>query len=127
MAGEITLANSGEWIDEIQERLYAHYLRVSEYLEREGLDWETWTLDDLRRLAPEWCAQGFHDMGWPQDLPIAEGADGCYFEPHELETARIVPDFRDRYFQIGAAPEEMYPVTDDPNWHIPYGGAPPNA
>ena len=60
-------------------------------------------------------------------MPIGEGAGGCDFEPHELEIARIVPDFRDRYFQIGGAPEELHPVTDDPDWHIPYGEDPPNA
>ena len=123
----LTLANAEDWIEDLLNRIEAHYMRVERHLKIEGIDFAGWTVADLQEhhaaewcdWYPEWCAAGFLELGWPAEMPISEGVKGCDFEPEDLAIERVPIDFRDRYRDVSAAWEEIASIYAVPDWHIP--------
>ena len=110
-----TLENADLWLDDLKERLNAHFERTVEWLEDQGIGWDNrdqypygFTMLNLYHVAPEWAWLGFYRLGWPLDLnltPAIRGGD-C-MEAEDFAWERIRPDFRDFYPLGGCSGDEL--------------------
>ena len=116
-----TIENADTWLEDLLERLNAHFERVVDWFEESDIDWTQggdhpggYTLNDLLDVAPAWAWQGFWEMGWPEDLVIMPSLrGGGFLTAEDLALDRIASDFRDKFHLGGCSPEELEEAEAD--------------